>query len=107
MLLKSTIINTARRTLRSPNVVALRPALTVIVSTHCLFTKRQYTTTNMPVATEQQGRQIPLWINGEDVVTSKVFDVQHPSTGKVSSKVCGASEDDVYVLPIVLSSSCC
>ncbi|KAJ9122167.1 hypothetical protein QFC24_004395 [Naganishia onofrii] len=49
----------------------------------------------MPVATEQQGRQIPLWINGEDVVTSKVFDVQHPSTGKVSSKVCGASEDDV------------
>lgn len=52
----------------------------------------------MPVATEQQGRQIPLWINGEDVVTSKVFEVQHPSTGKVSSKVCGASEDDVYVI---------
>jgi hypothetical protein len=51
------------------------------------------TITTMSAATE--ARQVPLWINGQDVVTSKTFEVQHPSTGKTVSKVSGASEDDV------------
>lgn len=45
--------------------------------------------------TTQEARQIPLWINGKDVVTSKTFEVQHPSSGRAASSVCSASEDDV------------
>ncbi|KAJ9114874.1 hypothetical protein QFC20_001246 [Naganishia adeliensis] len=47
----------------------------------------------MSAATE--ARQVPLWINGQDVVTSKTFDVQHPSSGKTVSKVSGAGEEEV------------
>lgn len=55
-----------------------------------------FTITTMSAATE--ARQVPLWINGQDVVTSKTFDVQHPSSGKTVSKVSGAGEEDVYVI---------
>ncbi len=38
--------------------------------------------------------QVPLYIDGKDITTERTFDVKHPATGKVVSKVSVAGENE-------------
>ena len=38
---------------------------------------------------------VPLWINGQAVTSKKTFDVKHPISGELVSRVSASEEGDV------------
>ena len=83
MLPTRTLFGPGRKTVAK--TLFARPASSRLSSVYSIHTS----------TTARKGQAVPLLINGKENRSGPAFDVKHPRTGEVVTKVHGASKEDL------------